>query len=396
MLKQFKFSFISAVFLVAVFGGLIGAYLFSNLRFSNTGALSGPSGISVPLPVLNQTEGIVEDEQTIAVVKRLREAVVSILVTKKIKETERGKIDLNGPFLDFEDILPPGGMQQIGGGSGFIVSPDGLIVTNRHVVEDLDAEYSVVFPDGTSKPAKIVSRDPVIDIAILDIEGDSYTPVTFGDSDSLQVGQTVLAIGNALDQFRNTVTKGIVSGLNRRLVAQDIFDAQIIEGAIQTDAAINPGNSGGPLIDLHGRVVGINTAVSLSGQLLGFALPGNLVKRDVDQVKKTGRITRPFLGVRYVIITPEVAIEKKLAINYGVIVSRGMKTGETAVVPGSPAEKADVREGDQILSIDGKRIDDNNSLTNVISRKSPGDIVVLRILRSGTERDVKIKLEEFK
>lgn len=381
--------------LAAIVGGILGGLLSPFLRFNNY-QLSGPAGITVPLPVLNQTEGIAEDEQTIAVVKRLRETVVSVIVTKKLTEQElRGSLDPLDPFSQFED-LPPDGVQQIGGGSGFIVTSDGLIVTNKHVVEDVAADYTVVLPDGTTRPAKVVARDPVIDIAILDIDGTGYTTVAFGDSDALQVGQTVLAIGNALDQFRNTVTKGIVSGLNRRLVAQDVYDSQIIEAAIQTDAAINPGNSGGPLIDLHGRVVGVNTAVSLSGQLLGFALPGNLIKRDVDQVKLTGRIARPFLGVRYVIVTADLVKEKILNNEYGVIVSRGTRSSDSAIVPGSPAEKAGLQEDDQILSIDGIKIDDEHSLTAMIGRKSPGDTVTLKVFRGKEFKEFKVKLEEFK
>ena len=301
------------------------------------------------------------------------------------------------PFQDMGDgqQVPPG-PQKIGGGSGFLVSADGIIVTNRHVVEDAQATYTVLMRNGKQLPAKVLARDPTLDLAVLDIEGDGYPYVSFGDSDTLRVGQTVIAIGNALDEFRNTVTKGIVSGLNRRIVAEDMDGAVVLEGAIQTDAAINPGNSGGPLVDLQGNVIGVNTAVSRSGQLLGFALPGDLAQRDVEQIKKSGHISRSFLGVRYMIVNQDLIDKNQLKVDHGVLVARGDQRTDVAVVPGSPADKAGIQENDLILELDGVRIDEEHSLGSLISRKSPGDTVTLKILHHGEEKYVKVVLDEFK
>lgn len=388
------------VLVAAVLGGVIGgAFGILAVPFlDRVDNLAPGGGFITPPPVLNQLIGIAEDEQSIAVVRRAQPAVVSIVITKDVSKIRQPRfID---PFTG-DPILPersPGlnGQQRIGGGSGFFVSADGLLVTNRHVVQDAEATYTVVLDTGEELPAKVLARDPVLDLAVLDVEGDNHPYLTFGDSDELKLGQTVIAIGNALDEFRNSVTKGIVSGLNRRLTANDMGDAVTLEEAIQTDAAINPGNSGGPLIDLHGRVVGVNTAVSFSGQLLGFALPGNVAKRDVEQVQKIGRITRPFLGVRYLVINKDLAERNQLKVDHGVLISRGEEPGDLAVLPGSPADTAGIRENDIILALNGERIDEEKTLSSQIGHFLPGDTVTLRILRQGEERDVQVTLDEFK
>jgi len=353
-------------------------------------------GIKTPPPVLQQDGGIAEDEQTVAVVERVRSSVVAIAVTKDLsKMTPYMDPFFGEPVYPFEDQFPQG-KQKVGGGSGFLVSSDGLIITNKHVVDDEDAEYTVVLPSGKKFLAKVLARDPVLDLAVIDVEGEGYPFLTFGDSDKLEVGQTVIAIGNALDEFPNTVTKGIVSGLNRNLTAQDLGDSVLLEEAIQTDAAINMGNSGGPLIDLYGHVVGVNTAVSYSGQLLGFALPGNLAKRDVEQVEKLGRITRPFLGVRYLIIDEELIERNQLTIDHGVLISRGAEPGDLAVVPGSPADKAGIQENDVIIYVNDIPINQDHSLSSLVGRYLPGDKVRLTILRHGEELDLEVELGEFK
>mgnify|MGYP001563906725 CR=1 FL=1 len=295
----------------------------------------------------------------------------------------------------YQGVPSQEGKRRIGGGSGFLVSADGFIVTNKHVVEDEQAEYSVILRNGETKTAKVLARDPVLDLAILDIDGENYPYATFGDSDALKAGQTVIAIGNALDQFRNTVTKGIVSGLNRHLQAQNNMNTETIEEAIQTDAAINPGNSCGPLVDLEGRVVGVNTATSFSGQLIGFALPANLAKRDLAQVQKFGRVTRSFLGIRYLVINEDLVKKNQLTVDYGVLVSRGESRTDLAVIPGSPADKAGIVENDIILSVDETKINEEYSLSSLVGRRSPGDVINVRILRHGEEKDVAVTLGEF-
>ncbi|MFH1078369.1 MAG: trypsin-like peptidase domain-containing protein [Patescibacteria group bacterium] len=360
-------------------GGLFGIMSAPSLRGPFLQMLRQPtvsvSGITVQPPVMIKDRGIAEDEQTIGVVEKTLPAVVSIRMT-----------------MD----LPSDGIQRLGGGSGFFVSSDGLLVTNRHVVEDESASYTVVMRDGTELAAKVLARDPVLDLAILDVDGANHPFLTFAESRGLKTGQTVIAIGNALDEFRNTVTKGIISGLNRRLTAKDAYDESVVlEEAIQTDAAINPGNSGGPLIDLYGRVVGVNTAMSFSGQLIGFALPSELAARDVLQVQKVGRITRPFLGIRYVPITEELAASEHLPAATGVLVSHGSGPDDVAVVPGSPAEAAGLLERDILLAVNGVAIGDDLSLASVIGHYVPGDTVTLRILRDGGTLDIPVTLAEF-
>jgi serine protease Do len=354
------------------------------------------AGITVPPPVPTQTDGIAEDDQTVAVVERSLSSVVSIVISKDLSKIRQPVV--MDPFGD--SLAPSGpvpeGLQKIGAGSGFFVSADGLIVTNKHVVEDPEAEYTVVMRNGTKLTATVLARDPVLDLAVLKVTGANFPYLTFADSDKLKVGQTVIAIGNALDEFRDTVTKGIVSGLNRRLTADGAQSTVLIEEAIQTDAAINLGNSGGPLIDLRGRVVGVNTAMSDSAQLIGFALPSVLAKRDVEQVQKSGRITRPFLGVRYLIIDADLVAKNQLPVDHGVLIARGAEPTDLAIVPGSPADASGLLENDIILSVDGAAIDEEHSLSSLIGRFSPGDTVTLKILRHGTETDVPVVLGEFK
>lgn len=382
-------------FAYALAGAFVGAALVfasGNLfRFMPGGTTASSTGIFPPATVMDQASGLVEDEQSIAVVERTTLAVATIVVSKDLSKL----MPQGNPFFD-QTMQAPRGMQKIGGGSGFFISSDGLIVTNKHVVDDANAEYTVITRSGKRLPAKVLARDPALDVAIIKVEGEGYPFLSFGNSDELKAGQTVLAIGNALDEFRNTVTKGIISGLHRRLVAEGYQNGEVIEEAIQTDAAINPGNSGGPLIDLHGNVVGVNTAVSLSGQLLGFALPGNLAKRDVEQIQRLGRITRPFLGVRYIIINDDLIKKNQLKVDHGVLITRGGDRSELAIVPGSPADKAKIQENDIILEVDGTPITEERTLSSLIGSKSPGDKVELKVLHQGEERTVEVTLEEYK
>ncbi len=341
-------------------------------------------------------------------VKKTKSAVVSIIISKEVP-TYEVYIDPNQPQNIFGNIFPnipfdltpqyrQNGteIKRIGGGSGFFVSSDGLIVTNKHVVEATDAIYTVFTNDGKRHEAKVVARDPVLDIALIKIEGNNFPYLSLGNSDSLLAGQTVIVIGNALGEFKNTVSVGVVSGLSRSVTAGSSFGkAELLDHVIQTDAAINPGNSGGPLLDLSGRVIGVNVAVVQGSQGVGFALPINSIKGAIESVKAVGKIIRPYLGVRYLAINSEMQEANSLSVDYGVLVKAGSGSSEPAVLPGSPAERAGIIEGDIILEVDRIKISIENSLASVIRQKKVGQTITLTILRKEVEKTIRATLEVF-
>ncbi|MFH0819959.1 MAG: trypsin-like peptidase domain-containing protein [bacterium] len=343
-----------------------------------------------------------QESATIAAVKKISPAVVSIIITKDLSKFYNMTDPNSFPFNNFFDFgfpyqAPPQGQQEIGGGSGFIISADGMIITNRHVVSDSEAEYTVLTNDGKKYDAKVLAQDSVNDVAVVKIEAKNLPTVELGDSDKIQIGQSVIAIGNALGEYRNTVTRGVISGIGRTITAgTETGQSEVLEDVIQTDAAINPGNSGGPLVDLNGKVIGINTAINQQGQLIGFAIPINDVKPAITSVEKTGKIVRSFLGVRYVLINDVIAKANNLKVNYGALVIRGQNPEDLAVVPGGPADKAGISENDIILEINGQKIDQNHSLTKIISKFDPNKEVTLKILHRGEEKEVKVKLGEKK
>ncbi len=353
-------------------------------------------------PVLNQ-EGMVVD-----VVKKTNPAVVSIVITKEVPKYET-YVDPNQQNNPFGDFFPGFNFsipqyrqngtekKEIGGGSGFFVTSDGLIVTNKHVVDQTGVEYVVYTNDGKKHAATVVARDPVLDIALVKVSGSGFSFLNFGDSDSLQVGHTVIAIGNALAEFRNTVSVGVISGLSRSITAGDnTGKTELLDHVIQTDAAINPGNSGGPLLNLRGEVVGVNVAVAQGSQNIGFALPINSVRGAIDSVKKTGKIIRPYLGVRYVTIDAAMKEKNNLSVDYGVLVKSGATQSDLAVIPGSPADKAGIVENDIILEVDGKKLDENTNLASIIRQKKVGDAIYLKILSKGLQKIVTVILEAAK
>jgi serine protease Do len=285
--------------------------------------------------------------------------------------------------------------REIGGGSGFLVSADGLVVTNKHVVTDQAATYTALTKNGEEYPATLVAVDPFLDIAILRLRGNNFPYLELGNSEALQLGQTVIAIGNALGEFRNSVSVGVISGLGRSITAGDRAGrTEQLEQVIQTDAAINPGNSGGPLINLAGEAIGVNVAVALGSENIGFAIPINAVEGAVASVKATGAIVRPYLGIRYVAITPELATRNNLSVDYGVLVARGASPEELAVIPGSPANQAGIVENDIILEFNGQRLTGNNTLSSLIRQTRVGQTVRLKILHRGTQKTVEVKLEK--
>lgn len=351
---------------------------------------------------------VVEEESAaISAVEKVAPSVVSIIITKDLSKIYQQRRPFS-PFDDFfnfgfpfgygfEQSPPPQGKRQIGGGTGFVVDADkGFILTNKHVVSDEEAEYSVLTNTGEEYSAQVIARDPFMDIAMVQVKGLKGVPaVELGDSDQLKLGQAVIAIGNALGEYRNTVTRGVISGIGRDIVAGGAGQPERLKGVIQTDAAINPGNSGGPLIDLSGRVIGVNTAISREGQLIGFAIPINPVKRTITSVEEHGKIVRPFLGVRYILLNKAIAERNKLPVDYGALLVRGNDPTELAVVPGGPADKAGLEENDIILELNGVRIDEKNTLAELIQQYQTGDTVTLKIWHDGEEKEVSVTLGDM-
>ena len=334
-----------------------------------------------------------EESAIIAAVDNVNPAVVSIVITKDLPKYEQ----YDSPFGGFFYQAPTGTSekQEVGAGSGFIITADGMIVTNKHVVIDKEAEYTVMMKDGKKLTAKVVATDPFNDLAIVKVDAENLPIVQLGDSDKLKLGQRVIAIGNALGEFENTVTTGVVSGIGRTIQAGGLqTQNETLSQVLQTDAAINPGNSGGPLINLEGQVIGVNTAVSSEAQLIGFAIPINQVKKVIDDVKEFGRVRRPFLGVRYTIVTEAVKEQNNLSVDYGAIIVHGNGQTDFGVIPGSPADKSGLKEGDIILEIDAKKVTIDNQLSDLMRQYSPGDKIILKILSGGTERALSITLGE--
>lgn len=370
---------VAIVFLIGALGGIAGTIVAtSNPNVKQLLGFNNENSNNNPL----KTEKIVVEESNaiIDVVKKVAPSVVSI-------STKRNITDFFGQVITQE-----------GGGTGFIITSDGLIVTNKHVVADENSSYTVFTSDGKDYPAKVLARDPFQDLAVVKIEASGLPVVDIGDSESLQVGQYVIAIGNALGEFKNTVTTGVISAKEREIQAGDGAggSTEKLEGLLQTDAAINQGNSGGPLLNLKGQVIGLNTAVAAKGTAegIGFAIPINLVKNSIDQVKTTGKITHAYLGVHYVPLTKEIAKKNDLSVNDGAFLI-GNKI-DPAVVKGSPAEKAGLKEGDIIISINDEKITQQISLSRLLGQYNIGTTIDISIVREKKEIKLKAVLEELK
>jgi 2-alkenal reductase len=270
-------------------------------------------------------------------------------------------------------------------GTGFIVSSDGYIVSNSHVVDDATAAFRVVLLDGKSLPARVVGVDKYSDIALLKVDGVNMATVRFGNSDSLETGQTVFAIGYALGKYQHTVTRGVVSGLERD-VTLDATRPRY-QHLIQTDAAINKGNSGGPLVNMSGEVIGMNTLVE-EGSGLGFAIPDNYIKTTIEQLKSLGKTSRPYLGLSFQAVTPAVKAVYNLKVDKGAYVKE--------VLSGSAAAAAGLRGGDVILTFNGEVLSEMTELDKVLARYAPGTQVQLQINRGGVVMDVPLIVGEYK
>ncbi len=272
-------------------------------------------------------------------------------------------------------------------GSGVIIDSRGYVITNHHVIEGARQLY-VILADGRQRPAQLVGSDyPFSDLALVKIEGDAYPAARLGDSDAVQPGEWVIAIGSALGDLRNSVTIGVVSGLGRSLQTRDV----VLDDLIQTDASINRGNSGGPLVNLDGEVIGINTAIIRGGteqaEGIGFAIPSNTVRYVADQLISRGRVARPYLPIEFVPITPRLAAWYNLPVDYGLFIR--------AVGRGSDLERAGVRPGDILLSLGGQRIDEEHPLLRILARHQAGEEVEIEIWRDNRVETVRVALEEL-
>lgn len=328
-----------------------------------------------------------EENVVIDVAEKVSPSVVTVSI-KRPAQPNFGSSLFDDPFGFFRQRGSTQSLEQ-DIGSGFIISEDGLIVTNKHVVSDSSSNYRVVTKDDKTYDVQKIYRDPANDLAIIKIEAKGLKPVEMGDSSKLKVGQFAIAIGTALGEFRHTVTTGVVSGLGRGITAGSPFEgSERLDNVIQTDAAINPGNSGGPLLNSGGQVIGVNTAVSAEGQNIGFALPINIVKEVVENFNKTGQFSRPYLGVRYRMVNQKLAILNEIP--------QGAYVQE--VVADSPAAKAGIQAGDIITKMDGKKIDGENEsgLALEIGSHKVGDTVKVEYWRDSETQAVDVKLEESK
>ncbi|MDO8269522.1 MAG: trypsin-like peptidase domain-containing protein [Candidatus Levybacteria bacterium] len=339
----------------------------------------------IPSRSEKKVELLKEESNVIDVVKKVSPSVVTIAIKKPLTSFD------NGPFSYFFDTPEPDGEEEQEQyiGTGFVIKKEGIIVTNKHVV-NTQTEYTIIDEKGDKYEVDKIYRDPSNDIAILSIKNPpskDLPVITLGSSSNLQVGQSVIAIGTALGEFRNTVTTGVVSGLGRGITAGSNFEGftERLDNVIQTDAAINPGNSGGPLLNARGQVIGVNTAISAQGQNVGFAIPIDLVKESLNNFNQTGQFSRPYLGVSYSLISQRAALLNE--IPQGALIQQ--------VIPGSSAAEAEIKEGDILTKIDGKQINEtDNTLAILISKKKVGDTITITIFRDGESKDLQVKLKE--
>ena len=395
MIKYTGYTILVSVITTLVTVGVVGA-VFLPMEVHRTPSKFSPETMNETSAGTTTNGQIARESEVVQAVQKSSRAVVSVIATKKVPVLERfyerdpRLFGLPVPHYRREGSK----RREIGGGSGFFVSADGLVVTNRHVVADKGAQYSVLMKDGSKKKAEVVARDPVLDIAVLDVDGSGYPALSFADSETLKPGQTVIAIGNALGEFTNSVSTGVISGLSRSITAGGMQGRpETLRGVIQTDAAINPGNSGGPLLNLNGNVVGVNVAMAQGSENIGFALPSNEVASIVESVKKTGEIGRPFLGVRYVPVSEQVEERFDLAVDHGALLIGGPRQG-LAVVPDSPAADIGLREGDIITKVEGQNITKDKPLARRIRDFSVGETVMLTVYRDGSRITKQVTLAQ--
>lgn len=340
---------------------------------------------------IETTKIVSEESVVIDVVNKSLPSVVTVGISTIIREPGFIQIDPFDPFDPFKETLGEEKTVKQNIGSGFIISEDGMIITNKHVVRDTDASYSIMTNSGEKYDVEKIYRDPLNDLAILKINAKKLTPLVLGSSSKLKLGQMVIAIGTPLGEFQNTVTTGVISGLGRGITAGSAFEGFVekLDNVIQTDAAISPGNSGGPLLNSSAQVIGINTAIANQGQNIGFAIPVNVIKQLVDSfIKQGSNFERPYIGINYKMINTKTAIMNDVVAGAYV----------ESVIESSPADKAGVKSGDIITTIDGEKLNNENekSLIEIILKKKVGDQVELSVWRSGKIIKLKLLLEALK
>ena len=370
-----RYFIISFIFFTFLSGGMLFNFFQPNIR-----------------GLVADTLRLDDQEATIRAINKVIPAVVNIIVLDQQTTTI---INLTtGEQTQKTEIV------RKGSGTGFLISADGLTLTNKHVVgaaNEKTGQYKILLNSGKQYYAQLIGKDPINDLAVLKIFDKNLPYVQLGDSDQLSIGTTVIAIGNALGRYQNSATKGIVSGVGRNIEASDQSGniSEILDNVIQTDAEINPGNSGGPLVDLVGNIVGINVAIDQSGSAIGFAIPINDAKPVVKSVREIGRIVRPRLGVRYHMLTPELAQQLKLAKDSGAWISVN-QDGTPSVLAGSPADKAGLKPGDIVTEINGIKLQGKATLISVIQKFKPGDRIGLKVFRDGKFINLIAVLDEFR
>lgn len=376
--------------LILVLAGLQHFEPFSSLTWFQE-LLKKPSNTAKQETPSKTREVVSEESVVIEVVEKSLPSVVTIAIEYTSSSGRRIEINPFDPFSPFREIPGEDRTVERNIGSGFIVSSDGIVITNKHVVLESEATYSVITNDKKEYAVENIYRDPLNDLAILKIKATDLKPLELGDSSKIKLGQMAIAIGTPLGEFQNTITTGIVSGLGRGITAGSPYEGFIerLDSVIQTDAAISPGNSGGPLLNSSGQVVGINTAVASEGQNIGFAIPSNVIKELLDIFEsRGGSFERPYLGVRYVMLPEEDAKREDLV--EGALVE--------SVVSDSPADDAGIKADDIITAIEGKKLDgdDTQSLAEAIVRRTIGDRITVKIWRDGSTKDLILTLEAYK
>jgi serine protease Do len=385
--RHFRYGIMAVLFLgLAFVSGFAGSVLQNR---NNTGLASTGFG--------GQKKIVTSQSQLISqIAKNVGPSVVSV----NVKITSQA----SDPTASLFGLTPPSQNQEAAG-TGIIISSNGLILTNRHVVPEGTTSVSVTLSDGTElKDVEVIGRtntNDSLDVAFLkvnNLQGHKLTAASIGDSSAVQVGDDVVAIGNALGQFQNTVTSGIISGFGRSVQAGSSgssnasSDTENLDNLFQTDAAINEGNSGGPLVNLNGQVIGINTAIAGNAQNVGFSIPINDVRGLINQVLKTGKFARPYIGVRYVPLTADTANSYNLKTQSGAYIAPSTDPASPSIIAGSPAEAAGLQEKDIIAALDGTKIDATHSLTSLLSAHQPGDKVTLTIIRGDETKQIDITL----
>jgi S1-C subfamily serine protease len=328
-------------------------------------------------PAANQTVALSDEQQGILAVRSAKASVVSILgATPKNPTSTTSGISAYAVTTIY--------------GSGFIIDSSGIIVSNGHVVQDSSLVYSVMLTDGTQYSAKVLGLDKYDDIAILKIDAKGLPAAKLGDSGVLETGQTVFAIGNSLGRYQNTVTKGVVSGLGRVISEPNEtgVPSPRLLNLIQTDAAINPGNSGGPLIDMAGAVIGMNTLIDTQGSNVGFSIPINTIKDVADQLQKSGKVSKSYMGVQFATVNGQLKILNNLSVSEGAYIN--------LVTPGGPAAAAGLEAGDVIVAINHEKITLNNELDTVVSKYQPGTQVLVTFIHNGQQTDAVMVLGVLK